>query len=329
MALTANQLIAKLNGDIESTLAKLIPAGPLALVDYPNHSNVGDSAIWLGEAEYLKRRPDAKLVYCCDLADYRREDLQQVIGSGTILIHGGGNFGTIWRKHQNFRIEIMERFPNNPIVQMPQSIHFQGEELLPETARAIAKHGNFTLLVRDKPSYDFAKAKFDCAVQLCPDMAFCIGSRPRLTADVDLLYLLRTDGEKLAGMDPVDSAESRVAVDWLGDDRRRIRSVKLKHRLLSYLPGDKFARRKSLFDDLGWSRFWRGRAVLSRGKVVVTDRLHAHIISLLLGIPHVALDNNYGKLSNFIGAWTSELDNLRTATDMRGALEQARVLLKG
>jgi pyruvyl transferase EpsO len=38
--------------------------------------------------------------------------------------------------------------------------------------------------------------------------------------------------------------------------------------------------------------------------VVVTDRLHAHLLSLLLGIPHAVLDNSYGKLSRFLDAWT-------------------------
>ena len=31
------------------------PPGPLALVDFPDHSNVGDSAIWLGEMAYLRK----------------------------------------------------------------------------------------------------------------------------------------------------------------------------------------------------------------------------------------------------------------------------------
>ncbi|WP_276524270.1 polysaccharide pyruvyl transferase family protein, partial [Enterobacter hormaechei] len=43
-------------------------------------------------------------------------------------------------------------------------------------------------------------------------------------------------------------------------------------------------------------RVERGLRLLSRGERIVTDRLHGHILSLLLGIPHVVLDNDYGKL---------------------------------
>jgi hypothetical protein len=39
--------------------------GPLCLVDYPNHANVGDSAIWLGEIAYLSRTLGVQPAYCC------------------------------------------------------------------------------------------------------------------------------------------------------------------------------------------------------------------------------------------------------------------------
>jgi pyruvyl transferase EpsO len=38
---------------------------------------------------------------------------------------------------------------------------------------------------------------------------------------------------------------------------------------------------------------------IGAGEVLVTDRLHGHILALLGGVPHVLLDNSYGKLSAF------------------------------
>ena len=43
--------------------------------------------------------------------------------------------------------------------------------------------------------------------------------------------------------------------------------------------------------------------ILSRGRVVVTDRLHGYILCLQAGIPHVLIDNSYGKLSSFHATW--------------------------
>ena len=41
----------------------------------------------------------------------------------------------------------------------------------------------------------------------------------------------------------------------------------------------------------------------SRGETGVTDRLHAHILCLMMGIPNIPLDNSYGKLSTFVETW--------------------------
>ena len=37
--------------------------------------------------------------------------------------------------------------------------------------------------------------------------------------------------------------------------------------------------------------------VISQARVIITDRLHVSIYSLLIGRPHVMLDNKYGKVS--------------------------------
>jgi len=39
------------------------------------------------------------------------------------------------------------------------------------------------------------------------------------------------------------------------------------------------------------ARLRRGCDVLSQGRVVIADRLHGHILSLLLGLPHVLMNN--------------------------------------
>jgi pyruvyl transferase EpsO len=49
-----------------------------------------------------------------------------------------------------------------------------------------------------------------------------------------------------------------------------------------------------------------GVRILESGRVVITNRLHGHILSLLLGIPHVLLDTEQGKLSSFFDTWTRD-----------------------
>jgi pyruvyl transferase EpsO len=58
--------------------------------------------------------------------------------------------------------------------------------------------------------------------------------------------------------------------------------------------------------------------------VVITDRLHGHILCTLLGIPHVVLDNSYGKIQGFLESFTGECELVRRAESPAEALEMAR-----
>jgi pyruvyl transferase EpsO len=62
--------------------------------------------------------------------------------------------------------------------------------------------------------------------------------------------------------------------------------------------------------------------------VVVTDRLHAHIFAIMLGLPHVVLDNSYGKTRSTFETWThaSGLGHWADTTDE--ALSLAAYLIR-
>jgi exopolysaccharide biosynthesis predicted pyruvyltransferase EpsI len=322
----AGPLIDRLQQTIKETLSAVIPAGPVTLVDYPNHANVGDSAIWLGETLYLEQERRQRPVYCCTVGDFSPAALADRAPEGPILLHGGGNFGTLWSRHQDFRNELLERFPGRPVIQLPQSIYFADDASAARTARAIDAHGAFTLLVRDQESYEFAAANFDCAVYMCPDMALYIGRTQRNRAQVDMLYLMRTDRERAEDFRAPDTAETKIVTDWLEESRYRRQFAKLAT-LARTAFADRHERTLELYTALAWKRYRRGVEILSQGRVVVTDRLHAHIISLLLDVPHVVLDNSYGKLGRFIDTWTGGFAHQRRASAMNEAARQARELL--
>ncbi len=91
--------------------------------------------------------------------------------------------------------DMLTKYKGRPIIQMPQTIHFREQAGIDSTARAIEKHGNFTLMVRDHKSFEFAKRWFQCECRLCPDMAFCIGPVTRPVPQHELLFNLREDQE--------------------------------------------------------------------------------------------------------------------------------------
>ncbi|WP_443019853.1 polysaccharide pyruvyl transferase family protein [Sphingomonas adhaesiva] len=168
----------------------------------------------------------------------------------------------------------------------PQSIHFDEPAASHRFAEHAARHPDFTLYVRDRPSLDIAKAWVGERARLAPDSAFALGAQRRpAAAGVPLLALMRSDGERRPHADAVPA--HATIVDWLADDE-------------APPPGrDAAARQRQ-----AGARLQRGLRLLARGERVVTDRLHGHILSLLLGIPHAVLDNRYGKVGAYIDAWT-------------------------
>jgi pyruvyl transferase EpsO len=53
-----------------------------------------------------------------------------------------------------------------------------------------------------------------------------------------------------------------------------------------------------------WSMMQAGVYQLSQFSLVITNRLHAHILCILLGIPHILLPNSYYKNESFYETWT-------------------------
>ncbi|WP_423603340.1 polysaccharide pyruvyl transferase family protein [Sphingomonas sp. MS122] len=317
---TADQLVGELAQRFAQVLDGVLPPGKLALVDFPDHSNVGDSAIWLGEMAYLRQRGRLPAYYSA-IADFDDAACRAAIGGGPILIHGGGNMGTLWPKHEAFRLHLLRAHRGRPIVQMPESIHYADPAAAKEMAEAIRSHGRFTLLVRDARSLAFAQAHFDCPIHLCPDAALMLGRQQRSPAAVPVFALLRTDHERAA--DDAALPTGVVVDDWLEEDSAQKRKLRLSLKLGKLFIRDPMAQRAVRQRRLAEWRFQRGLAMLSSGELVVTDRLHAHILSLLLDIPHVLLDNSYGKVAGFADQWTGDYSGLLRATSRAEAFATA------
>ncbi|MET0661359.1 MAG: polysaccharide pyruvyl transferase family protein [Steroidobacteraceae bacterium] len=320
---TPVKLIAELQAKIHRCLDDFITGEPLALLDFPNIRNVGDSAIWLGEWAYLKSRSAGRPAYVSTMNEFSDDDLDARVPSGPIFIHGGGNFGDIWIGHQDFRELVLQRYPGRPVIQLPQSIHYRSKTRTMQTARAIAKHGCFTLLVRDEESQHFAEKHFDCRVILCPDMALCIGPLQGPEPELPVLAMLREDKEKAGWRDP--SALQAVPVeDWISEPWLPVRLAKAIGVAGALGTMDPMRMRLGRYNAAARQRFGRGIRQIGRARALVTDRLHVHILSLLLGRPHAVLDNSYGKIERFMSAFTGSANLAYRAKSLADGVEWAR-----
>ncbi|MCP3736149.1 polysaccharide pyruvyl transferase family protein [Sphingomonas sp. RP10(2022)] len=284
--------------------AHVAPGQAYALVDFPDHANVGDSAIWLGELAILRALTGCGPVYVSTWHDFDLDAFRRACPTGPLFLHGGGNLGDIWPHHQRFREAVLAEVRDRPVVQLPQSIHFRDPARAARFAALVADHPDFTLYVRDARSLALAN-RFACPTHLVPDSAMALGPQPRGEPEVPLLMLLRSDDERRDHGGP-PPAQARV-VDWLEDDAGMPAGT---------TPAAREAQARA--------RVARGLRLLGQGEVVVTDRLHGSILAGLLAIPHVVLDNDYGKIAAYLAAWPSPA---LTATTMAQAVELAGRLL--
>jgi pyruvyl transferase EpsO len=322
----AADLVARLSRTIDEVLAPLLPAGvPCALVDFPNYPNVGDSAIWLAELEWL-RRGRHPIVYACDLWTYSPARLAACLGDGVILLSGGGNLGDFWVEHQRLREQVVQDFPGHKIIQLPQTIYFLDEENVEKARRIFGAHKDLVLVCRDRRSLEFAQSHLAAPSLLCPDMAFALDKLlPVGPPRCKVFGLMRTDMESSGARLPLKAGVERA--DWLEEEATPAREHDaVLSRRLKRPPADWRGLQRALADnytDLARERLLRGCHLLSRGRVVVTDRLHGHILCLLLGIRHVIVDNNYGKVLAFYDTWTNGCPLVRSAATPAEALALA------
>lgn len=324
-----SDLVGRLATTVERAVEDALAGRPVdALVDFPNYPNVGDSAIYLGQLACLRALGVAPPRFLCDFTTYDREALGRSLGDGVILLTGGGSLGDVWPIAQACREDILRSFPERPVIQLPQSIHFSDPARAAKARRILRGHRAFTLFVRDDESRAVAEEKLGVPASLCPDMAFCLRSIPPPRAPTrDVVWLARTDVE--SRHDPPEEAHGFVT-DWIDEPATWLRRFNwLLMSAVTRRPGSRLRRRlqRHTFGPLARQRLTRGLAILSDGRVVITDRLHGHVLALLLGIPHVILDNSYGKISSFHAAWTHPASRVHLARSPREALARARDLL--
>lgn len=335
MTETCEQLVAKLEQETEAVLAGLLPRGTrCAVVNFPDHENAGDSAIWVGMKRVFSRI-GVEVALACETQTYSPDAITAAVGDGPVLIAGGGNLGDLWAEPQALRERVLQDFRGTRVVELPQSIYFRDAENRARYAQLLRDHGHVVLIVREQQSLA-AAVDLDAEVLLCPDLAFSAGPLAyEQPAATQVFWLGRTDRESLFPELTVTGNDVE-RVDWVGPPPEELdaefrdahaKSVGLSAALASD-PGANELRRElgKLWDELAERRLERGCRLLLRGRVVVSDRLHAHVLSVLLGLPHVLLDNSYGKVRSVYETWTSDCKLAHWADSPEEAFALAREL---
>lgn len=293
METTTKNICTTLENIIREALTPLI-TGDYILLDLPYYANTGDILIWRGTEDFLKDMPGK----CLGRHSKETFDFRTLPQDCTILLQGGGNFGDIWREHQEFRLEVMRLYPDNNIIVLPQTIHYDSDEIFAEDVRKMNQHRHLTICARDNHSAELLSGKgFTGNLLTLPDMAFCI-DREVLQADMaeatlPKLLLLREDKEQ-------KEATKLTVSDW---PQIKELSAETWH----YLKKHKNSEADSFFiDEFFPKQIKAGVEFASSFKEVCSTRLHVSILRLLLGLPVKMIDNSYGKNLNFYNTWLKD-----------------------
>ena len=298
---------------------------------YCGHANPGDNAISVAEDRLLREAgvPVEARVIAHDL-ELRYDETEAFVRAHPglpILFRGGGMLNDVYAPTGERHARIIDAFPDRPIMEAAQSIHYTDFANSDNLRRAIAGHPDFRLLVRDEPSYAWATEHLECRVALVPDAV--LTGTPRRRSGV------RRGGIGVAVRHDMEVSERRGPVPpgsylrWADEPRAWQAPLLIPSRLRRRLVGP--TKWTSMVEPaVARARLAWARRQLAPYDAVVADRLHIALVCIMEGIPVVAVDNSYGKLKATFETWDLEQRaRVRLVETFDDALDIARSWVSG
>ena len=260
------------------------------LIATAEHDNIGDSAIAQSMINLAKKHFSQYKIVEINVYEYfdKKNWFYSILNKKDMIwIAGGGNLGNVYLPEELVRRDVIENVKNNPIFIFPQSIYFTEDEKGKNEAEISAKiyenNTNLTLFVRDCISFDIAEKIFPKTRKfLIPDIACSYQYESNFSRE-GILCCIRDlndesglDEEKYNNIFNVLKNQN-VKVDYSkniykSNVTRDIRKDVVKNEL------DMFAKHK----------------------LVVTDRLHGLIFSIITKTPCIVLKSQNHKIKGFI-----------------------------
>jgi pyruvyl transferase EpsO len=304
-------VMQNLKGKLDGILSLVAPGSTIALVDEPVHRNIGDHLIQWGAEQFFTNH-GMRIVYRASTWDYRTSRAHAAINPGDVIIcQGGGHLGDLYPHHQRLREQIIRDFPENRIVVLPQSIYFKDPEAEQRAAAVFRSHKDLHLCLRDQQSFELASEWFCASTCLLPDMAHALWplhsqSEPAATGET-VLYLIRNDLEGLSLPAAVEQQRHRF-VDW--SDLLRISDVIVLATVAAGMTaGNPMGIPRRLLGMESQRLISRAIARFSPVDQVITSRLHALLLALLMGKRVAVLETFTGKTEAYYSSWLYEIES--------------------
>lgn len=263
----------------------------------PNFINYGDLAIFQAEINFLKMYfPEKEIISISEPVVERQLPIVKKIINSTdvIAIHGGGNMYGMYEFQNKMRIEIIKLFRYNRIVSFPQSTDYSLKKLntFNELKSLLKKRRDVFFFARDTSSFSFLKDNLqkEPLVGLTPDIVLTLNVNKKLKRKNYITTFLRKDKEKLQNVN-MQLLLSKIEAKYKvvnSDTEEPYWNHIITHKSLNKLINRKLSEFMS-------------------SKLVITDRLHGMIFSVITGTPAIVFDNANHKIKHAYDNWFSDI----------------------
>lgn len=278
----------------------------ILLVGIPIHDNLGDHLLAEAGVRLLADIAPDRTVHDISTEEYmlnRRSIIESLNPADYVFVAGGGWMGDSWPNDEMMIRDIVESLsPICTVIILPQTIHYQSRGGLFESGCQFwGAVSNTYVCARENQSYQVAIEELGISSDHClllPDIGLLYEpENQRGVARKGALVCLRSDREALTSKRDRDQyirlLESRFGV---------VNSIStLTKRVVSPQRRNKIINAKI--------------AQFGAAEIVVTDRLHGMIFSVLAGTPCIALNNITGKVFGVKEKWLSGYPGVVIAND--------------
>lgn len=261
------------------------------VIGTPEHSNLGDSAIVISEKYFLtKCGLSSKRVKEITFEEYmnNRKLICSLINKKQLICHvGGGNMGNQWIKEEYFHRMLIEDFKFNQEIIFPQTIFYDDSskgKMEMNNSISVYNKKSLTIAARERTSYEIMCSIYpEANIILVPDIVLYAGIKAfsMLNDSFEkegVLLCFRDDAEKKMS----DADQSHVRDFLIKNDYKFTNTDMHANEKVTKLNRNELVKKKI--------------EEFLRSQVVITDRLHGMILSVITGTPCIVFGNYNHKI---------------------------------
>lgn len=250
----------------------------IVLLGTPYHSNLGDYAQTYCIEQMVKNQyPEYDFISfeVSSQSDFDYSNLflairDKLMQKDIVLIQSGMHLTDVYKNEQNLLRQALIVFRRNKVVILPQTMFYLSDENKKNFLSYMGKFDNVMLYAREQHTFNEAKKYFKTdRIAMCPDVVHSLIGRFRqynFERDGILVCKRKDDNDILISSDELKEKldDLQMKIEWMDTD-------------LEVLPAELKMDTEGILSNI--------ISEISKYKLVITDRLHGTIFSLIANTP--------------------------------------------